>query len=153
MRLRLPNDQIGQLTEALRRAGTKEIGGQIFGEQLAASDFRAAEFTVQKRRGSFARFFVDLTQAARDAMRFFHKTQHRYLRYNYIGEWHSHPSFTVTPSPTDVQSMIELVTDPSFRGNFAALLIVRLTDNTLTLSAQVFDRAGACQAISVEHEL
>lgn len=152
MRLRLPNDQVGQLTEALRRAGTKEIGGQIFGEQLAASDFRATEFTVQKRRGSFARFFVDLAQAARDAMQFFHKTEHRYLRYNYIGEWHSHPSFTVTPSFTDVQSMIALVTDPRFRGNFAALLVMKLAGDTLELSAQVFDRGGACQAVSVEHE-
>lgn len=153
MRLRLPNDQVGQLTEALRRAGTKEIGGQIFGEQLAASDFCTTEFTVQKRRGSFARFFVDLTQAAKDAMRFFHKTEHRYLRYNYIGEWHSHPSFTVTPSATDVQSMIALVTDPSFRGNFAALLVMKLAGDRLELSAQVFDRAGACQAVSVEHEI
>ena len=149
MRLRLPNDQVGQLTEALRRAGTKEIGGQIFGEQLAGSDFRATEFTVQKRRGqlSASRFFVDLTQAARDAMRFFHKTEHRYLRYNYIGEWHSHPSFTVTPSGTDVQSMIALVTDPSFRGNFAALLVPsdsRTGQAIGQLSAQqVFDDAPA----------
>lgn len=152
MRLRLPNEQVRVLTEALRRAGTKEIGGQIFGEQLAESDFRATTITIQKRRGGFARFFVDLTQAARDAVRFFHKTEHRYLRYNYIGEWHSHPSFSVTPSSTDLRSMIDLVTDPSFRGNFAVLLILRLTDSTLTLSAQVFDRVGVLQAISVERE-
>jgi hypothetical protein len=152
MRLRLPNDQLTHLVDALSKAGTKEIGGQMFGEQLEASDFRLTELTVQRRRGTFARFFVDLTQAARDAVRFFHRTDHRYTRYNYIGEWHSHPSFAVTPSPTDLHTMLELVTDQSFRGNFAALLIVRLDGAKLSMSAQVFDRSGTGQPATVEHE-
>ena len=34
-----------------RNAGTREIGGQLFGEQLAPSDFRVTELTIQQRRG------------------------------------------------------------------------------------------------------
>lgn len=153
MRLRLPADQAVGLREALRLAGSKEIGGQIFGEQLAPSDFAAAELTFQKRPGTFARFVVDLIQAARDAVRFFDRTAHHYERYNYIGEWHSHPSFAVRPSEVDVASMRKLVTDPEFKGRFAVLMIVRLDGGELTCGAWLFDPFGRAFAITLEQSL
>ena len=84
MRMRLANDQLEKLRPALAQAGTKEIGGQLFGEQLAASDFSITEVAIQARRGSFARFMVDLVEAGRNALRFFDRTQHQYKRFNYI---------------------------------------------------------------------
>ncbi len=152
MRLRLPSDQLATLQQALAEAGTKEIGGQIFGEQLAPSDFRASELTFQKRPGTFARFVVDLVQAARDAVRFFDRTDHRYTRFNYIGEWHSHPSFEVRPSGTDVAAMRSIVNDGSFRGNFAVLMIVRLDPDRLRLGGWLFDPKGGEQAVALEAE-
>lgn len=152
MRLRLPNDQTVVLRDALRRAGGKEVGGQIFGEQLAPSDFVATELTFQKRPGSLARFVVDLIQAARDAIRFFDRTEHRYARFNYIGEWHSHPSFEVRPSDVDLTAMRRLVRDPSFRGRFAVLMITRLDSDRLTCGAWLFDPAGPEFAVSLEHQ-
>lgn len=150
MRIRLADDQVQKLKPALVQTGTREIGGQLFGEQLAPSDFRITELTIQARRGSFARFIVDLLQAARDAMRFFDRTEHQYTRFNYIGEWHSHPSFEVKPSPMDAQSMIELVTDPAFRGSFAILVIVRLDGDALSTGAWLFDPQGTVRAIDLE---
>lgn len=150
MRLTLPDDQRAILREGLRRAGAKEIGGQIFGEQLAPSDFVATELTFQRRPGTFARFVVDLAQAARDAVRFFERTRHRYARFNYIGEWHSHPSFSVRPSDTDVAAMRRLVRDPSFVGRFAVLMIVRLDGEHVDLGAWLFDPAGQEFVINLE---
>lgn len=150
MRLRLPPDQASLLREALRRAGTREIGGQIFGEQLAPSDFLASEITFQSRPGTFARFVVDLIEAARDAVRFFDRTDHRYTRFNYIGEWHSHPSFDVRPSTTDVSAMRALVSDPDFKGNFGVLMITRLDRNDLTIGAWLFDHVGNEQPVILE---
>lgn len=153
MRLRLPPDQIRSLREALHQAGVKETGGQIFGEQLAPSDFRTIELTFQKRPGTFARFIVDLIQATRDAVRFFDRTGHRYTRLNYIGEWHSHPSFEVRPYDTDIATMRELVTDRDFRGNFAVLMIARLDpDNNLNIGAWLFDPSGREQSVTLEIE-
>lgn len=153
MRVALAADQAGRLVAALRRAGVKEIGGQLFGEQLAPSDFRVTELTVQSRPGTFARFVVDLLQAAKDAVRFFDRTEHRYARYNYIGEWHSHPSFAVQPSGPDVATMRDLVQDTQFVGTFAVLMIVRLDTETLTVGAWVFDPQGEERAITLEVEL
>ena len=150
MRIRLAHDQLQNLKPALVQAGTREIGGQLFGEQLAPSDFCVTELTIQAQRGAFARFIVDLVQAARDAMRFFDRTEHRYTRFNYIGEWHSHPSFEVKPSPKDFRTMIELVTDPAFQGNFAILMIVRLDGKILSTGAWLFDPQGTARAITLE---
>lgn len=152
MRLRLPPDQVGALRKALNSAGTNEIGGQIFGEQLAPSDFRATELTFQKRSGTFAKFIVNLVQAGRDAVRFFNRTQHRYARFNYIGEWHSHPSFEVRPSGTDISSMRSLVADSDFRGTFAVLMITRLDDDRLTCGAWLFDPQGRDKTVHLEVE-
>ena len=152
MRLRLPPDQVATLDAALTEAGTREIGGQLFGEQLAPSDFRVTELTIQQRRGTFARFIVDLLQAARDALKFFERTEHKYSRFNYIGEWHSHPSFEVSPSGTDLDSMRRLVQDPGFKGHFAVLMITRKDPSQLTYGAWLFDPAGAERPITLEIE-
>ena len=153
MKLRLPNDQLAVLRDALQRAGTKEIGGQMYGEQLAPSDFCVTELTLQKRPGTFARFIVDLLQATRDALRFFEQTHHQYTRYNYIGEWHSHPSFERVPSSTDVAAMRDVVSDPEFKGSFAVLMITRLDDDQMTCSGWLFDPAGREFPIAVEQQL
>lgn len=150
MRLRIPADQLTKLKVALVEAGDREIGGQIFGEQLAPSDFLASDITIQKRRGTLARFIVDLLQAARDATRFFDRTGRRYARYNYVGEWHSHPSFEVHPSARDSETMRELVEDAGFRGSFAVLMIVRLDPEDIALGAWVFDPARREVPIALE---
>jgi hypothetical protein len=152
IRLRIAPDQIEKLSLALERAGAREIGGQLFGEQLAPSHFRVTELTVQKRAGSFARFFVDLAQAFNDAMRFFERTRHDYSRHNYVGEWHSHPSFAVLPSATDAATMRALVGDAEFRGAFAVLMIVRRDGDRIARGAWLFDPNGAERAVDLEFE-
>lgn len=143
MKVELPAVELRKLRDALRLAGTREIGGQIFAEQLAPSRFRATEITVQARPGTFARFFVDLVQAARDARRFFQRTNREYRRFNYLGEWHSHPSFAVRPSETDKASMRSIVMDPDFASGFAVLMIVKLSAGRLERGAWLYDRDGA----------
>ena len=149
MQLTIPPDQTARLRAALKKSGSHEIGGQLFGEQRAPSDFGVTELTIQPR-GTFARFMVDLVQAARDALAFFERTERRYTRFNYIGEWHSHPSFAVEPSTVDVAAMQQLVGDPSFKGNFAVLMITRLDAELLTCGAWVFEPDGRAASIQLE---
>lgn len=56
---------------------------------------------------------------------FFRKTGSDFKRFNYLGEWHSHPSFPVRPSHEDVISMQSLVNGERDI-DFSALLIARL---------------------------
>jgi [CysO sulfur-carrier protein]-S-L-cysteine hydrolase len=153
VKVRVASDQTAKLVAALKRAGRREIGGQLFGEQLAPSQFAVTELAIQAKPGTVTRFVVDLVQAARVAVRFFDRTKHRYTQYNYIGEWHSHPSFAVQPSNPDIATMRSLVKDPGFKGLFAVLVIVRLDGDTLSAGAWLFDPQGEEPSIDLEIDL
>jgi proteasome lid subunit RPN8/RPN11 len=152
MRLRLPAKLLSPLQAALTKAGSREVGGQLFGEQLAVSDFLISEIAIQARPGTVTRFFVDLVQAGVDAMAFHQRTGHQYRRFNYLGEWHSHPSFPVEPSGVDTAAMRDLTTDPDFAGTFAILMIARLDPGELRLGAWVYDLNGTRGAVILEIE-
>jgi integrative and conjugative element protein (TIGR02256 family) len=114
-----------RLRRELRRAKRREIGGVLMGEQIAAGHFRVVDFSVDAVTGSAAHFVRNNEQHEVTLREFFRRTRSDYTRYNYLGEWHSHPSFEVRPSVTDVGSMLSLV-EGERSIDFAVLLIVRL---------------------------
>ena len=64
--------------------------------------------------------------------------KNNYQKFNYLGEWHSHPLFSVQPSNKDHHTMRELISDPKVGANFVVLLIFRLKDNNLEGSAHTY---------------
>lgn len=126
MRVLLPDDVAERLESALRGAGNREIGGVLMGEHVSEGVFRVKDLTVQRRGGTFASFMREVRAALAPLQRFFRHTGHDYTRYNYLGEWHSHPSFPAEPSHRDSESMWRIVEDPAVGANFVVLLIVRL---------------------------
>lgn len=135
----LPAEVKGRIEAALARAGTSEIGGILMGEQLAPSHFRVSNITIQNRDGFFASFVRNLAIALEGLRRYFDMTERNYRRFNYLGEWHSHPSFEPKPSPKDEQSMFEIVNDPDVGANFAILMVVKLNpDDLFEATATVF---------------
>lgn len=114
-----------KLRRALRAAGSREIGGVLMGEQIAPGHFRVVDLSIDSQTGGRAHFVRSSEAHAEALSAFFRETGYQYVRFNYLGEWHSHPRFSVTPSTQDVASMIDLVEGE--RGiEFAVLLIVRL---------------------------
>ena len=85
---------------------------------------------------------------------FFARTGKDYERFNYLGEWHSHPLFSVHPSGPDFATMFEIVEDPEVRAHFAVLLIVRLRRlwSALEISATVFSPNSVPIGASIELE-
>lgn len=114
-----------RLRTELRWSGRREIGGVLMGEQLAAGHFRVVDLSMDTITGSAAHFVRSEAEHVAALHDFFERTGGDYARYNYLGEWHSHPSFPVRPSETDVGSMTDLV-EGERNITFAALLIVRL---------------------------
>jgi len=125
MRIEITPDVKVTLRRSLRAAGRREIGGVLMGEQIEPGHFRVVDMSVDNETGGRAHF-VRSPEAHADALEaFFHRTGNEYERFNYLGEWHSHPQFPVTPSVQDAASMVDLVHGE--RGiDFAVLLIVRL---------------------------
>jgi hypothetical protein len=83
------------------------------------------DLSIDKETGGRAHFVRSPEAHAEALDAFFQRTGNEYDRFNYLGEWHSHPRFPVMPSVQDTVSMFELVHGE--RGiDFAVLLIVRL---------------------------
>jgi len=122
------------------------------GECLVPGRFRVADLTIQRRGGSFASFIRRLGEALSALARFFRQTREVYTRFNYLGEWHSHPSFSTAPSERDVRSMLEIAGDPEVGAYFVALVIVRLRDGGLVGSANVYWPDGAYEEAKLEME-
>lgn len=126
MRIELAPDIEPRLRKALHKAGSREIGGMLFAEQLAPARFRIVDFSLDPHSGSQANFRRDPALHQEALTAFFEKTGREFNRFNYLGEWHSHPSFPVLPSHEDIDTMTDLVERGRSEITFALLLIVRL---------------------------
>lgn len=121
----LPRPLQHTIRAALLKAGRREIGGILMAEHVGPNEFEVKDLTVH-RRGTVFNFVRVLEDALSRLRAFFERAEHDYTRFNYIGEWHSHPSFVPSPSPRDDASMREIVEDPKVGANFVVLLIVKL---------------------------
>jgi integrative and conjugative element protein (TIGR02256 family) len=141
MRIELAPDIERKVRSALRTAGRLEVGGMLFAEQSAPGKFRIIDISLDLFSGSHTAFRRDPKVHQKMLNEFFRRTGHDYKRFNYLGEWHSHPSFSVRPSIEDVNTMTDIVSNPSSPISFAALLVVRLRlwvwlDYSLTVFAR-----------------
>ncbi len=96
------------------------------GEHVGHNQFAVRTLTVQGG-GTFASFVRGMRAALHAVKEFLQRSNHEYTRFNYLGEWHSHPSFSVQPSSTDHRAMLDIVTNPTVGANFVVLLIFKLT--------------------------
>ena len=136
LKILLPADVRLAIGDACQRAWTNETGGMLFGEHLADGEFRVVEATVAGT-GSFARFIRRITDGLAQLERFFRRTKRDYARFNYLGEWHSHPSFPLSPSGPDDAAMFEIVDDPTTGARFAVSMIVKVVSDR-SLDARAF---------------
>lgn len=150
MQIILPRDVRSRMVKVLRQARSREIGGFLMGEQLDdRGTFRVVDFTVDTESGERAYFERKPEVHASALQAFFHEHGNDFSRFNYLGEWHSHPSFPVHPSGTDINTMFKLV-NGSENIDFAVLVIVRLRMFFLMeAGATLFMRGSPAQAAAL----
>lgn len=125
LKLKIPPELATRIHDALLRNGVAECGGILMAEHTGPNEFTVRDLTVH-RRGGFANFVRRIEDALASLHAFFHKANREYTRFNYIGEWHSHPSFEPIPSGPDDRSMHEIIDDPTVGANFVVLVVVKL---------------------------
>ena len=153
MKILLAPPIVKRLRRELRRAGNREIGGLLMGEDLANGDFRVVEISVQRPGGTEACFMRNPKDHQRELDAFFARTGNDYSRFNYLGEWHSHPSFSSAPSAPDLATMLALVNDPTVGSNFLVLLIARLAGKQVEATATLFTKTASPLLIPLEAEV
>ncbi len=108
------------------------------GEHLGGDSYRVFDVTVQRILGGRSWFERKAYDAIRQMDAFFEKTDRQYVKYNYLGEWHSHPLFPPSPSIQDSKTMWDIVHDPLFGARFAALLIIGVGQNGLEIKSYAY---------------
>jgi sulfur-carrier protein adenylyltransferase/sulfurtransferase len=144
MILRLPATQRAELVDALQEAGEREIGGILMGEHVDVNEFRVASLTIQRRSGTIARFVRIVEHAVTALTRFFRETGNDFTRFNYLGEWHSHPLFTPYPSSEDHVSMMKILWDEKVGANFVVLIVAKMVDGELVTTGTLYTRSSRC---------
>jgi proteasome lid subunit RPN8/RPN11 len=134
---------VRKLKRELRSAGRNEIGGVLASEQLSDGVFLVRDLSVQ-RNGTPTSFVRDPVQHRKFMRRFHRLTGNSPERFNYLGEWHSHPSFLALPSEPDIRQMHAEIHEPEQTSTFLVLLIVKAgMDGGLIGSTHAFRRALA----------
>lgn len=150
MNVTLPPDLVAKFERELLRAGTREIGGVLVGEHVADEEFRIVDLSVQHSGGTASCFVREPKKHRSFMKRFFRRTGAIYSRFNYLGEWHSHPLFRSVPSAVDLEQMQQIVEDGPNAPLFAVLLIVRLDGSErIEFGATAFSARSASTPIEI----
>lgn len=150
MQILLPASVAQVIAQELRKCGRRETGGLIFAEHIGGETFKIVEITTQQRHGTSVEFVRDQVEHKQQLDTFFERTGDDCTRFNYFGEWHSHPSFPPVPSGQDLRTMRSILEDPNVGVNFLVLMIVRLVGGSgLELSATVCDGGSLYQSAAV----
>lgn len=113
------------LRHELRAAAEKEIGGVMAAEEVSDGRFLVADLSVQ-RDGSSSNFYRDPEQHGEFIRDFHDRMGHMPERFNYLGEWHSHPTYPALPSDDDFAQMQKLMDDSEQKSTFLVLMVVKL---------------------------
>lgn len=132
--LMIPRSQLEKMQTFLKAGGIREIGGWLVAEQIAPGDFELVGFTVDLEVGTRNRFASLPGLHSEQLDQLLKENSHRSGQVDYLGEWHSHPTFPPTPSTIDLAAMTNMVENSG--PSFAALVIVRLRD-TASIEATI----------------
>lgn len=149
MQVSLPNDVTLRIARELVEAGDREIGGILMAEQLDDTGrFQVVDFSVDPHSGRMDYFERDPYSHGATLEAFFERKERDFSRFNYLGEWHSHPCFPVRPSYRDLKSMLQLVNGDEGI-DFAVLMIVKLASRSSLEAGMTLFTRGA-RPVSVE---
>lgn len=126
----------------------------LFGEQIEEGKFRIVETTHQRSYGGTATTFKRRGGVARKEILALHeKFGGAPERFNYFGEWHSHPNAPAWPSLQDEITMHNLLVDQGGLVNFLVLVIVKLDEQAqLHIGARTFLASGHNLECKIEIE-
>lgn len=151
LRVTVPADIQAKLHLALKKAGARECGGVLMGEHVGMNHFVVRALEIQ-RAGAIASFVRSAAGAARAIKAFCLANGNDFRRFNYLGEWHTHPLFSVQPSSHDHATMRELAMDAKVGANFFVLLIFRLDGVSLEGSAHTYLPDGSVHQSDLDLE-
>lgn len=141
MTIVIPKEISELLKKELDFMGQNETKGSFFAERIDNDLFEVNEIYFSKKRGTFS--FIKMIIG--DEYKKFQKKYHEkysfdYEKYNYIGDWHSHPSFSCFPSTYDKKEAIDDFKKSN--ANFIVQFIFKNENDSLIGKAFLYDNSN-----------
>lgn len=139
MKIIIPKLIAAKIYNQVIKYSPNETKGALFAKKISNELFEIDDIYIEKNVGSFA--FVTLINNKKYQK--FQKTYHEknnndYVRHNYIGDWHSHPSFELNPSSFDIKEVKEDL--KASNAKFLIQIIVKAENENLIGNAFYFNR-------------
>jgi integrative and conjugative element protein (TIGR02256 family) len=129
-----------------RRFFQREAGGQLFA-RVRDNDWKIVTATGPRSRDRRGRFSFWPHRASEQEEIF----EHHALGLDYVGDWHTHPEDTPTPSPDDLTSIAEVVRRSTHHLPGFLLLIIGRSPFPDGLWASFHSVSGAWSAAEKSH--
>lgn len=126
-----------KLISALNKYGDYEIGGILIGKKIGENNFEIVDASISDEDNRFS--FVSFVRGTKKSERLLKKHFRKRTGY-YIGEWHSHPRFSLNPSLADMNTMVGILHDPNYGVSFVILLIAQVTQCKLKYQGFFFHK-------------
>jgi len=126
-----------EMKYALEYYEKNEIGGILIGYQIKKNHFKISKATIADDTTEFniSSFVREPFKSMKILLKLFQQRNH-----NYIGEWHSHPMFSLEPSSYDVATMKGILFDDRYNVKFALLIITKLHEDNILFSGYLFHK-------------
>lgn len=135
---KLSEEVIVKLSTVLKKYGGKEVGGVLVGTKIGKNKFKIVDVSISNEFCKF-RFFTQFIRGTRKSTKLL-KKHFKNGSGHYIGEWHSHPMFSLSPSIKDISTMWGIVQNEGYGVMFVTLLIVKLVGGDLTYKGYFFHK-------------
>ncbi len=127
----------GKMERALRKNGDFETGGILVGKKIEDNLFEIVDVSIsdEDNKYSFSSFFRGIKKTDLILRKHF-KTKTGF----YIGEWHSHPEFSLYPSHQDIATMFGILGDKNYGVSFVILMITKIHNDNLDYQGYFFHK-------------
>lgn len=139
MKIIIPKKLTKKIFIQVKKCRLNETKGALFARKISDEMFEVDDVYIEKKVGSFA--FVELVNNEKYQVYqncYHEKSGHDYIHHNYIGDWHSHPSFVLYPSSYDIEEVKKDLKKSNAR--FLVQVIVKIINDKLTGNAFYYDR-------------
>ena len=148
MTIIIPQEQAEIIQRQLIKCGLNETKGALFAYKIRDDYFQVDGVYIETKVGNIA--FVELfnNKRYRDFQYRYHKKHtFDYVNHNYIGDWHSHPSFELFPSSFDQEEVKRDLKKSNAR--FLIQIIFKLEKDTLKGNAFFYDKYKSAEKINL----
>jgi hypothetical protein len=130
-------DVESKIEKALREYGDFESGGILIGKKVEDNSFEIIDISISDEDNKYS--IISFIRGVKKSDLLLRKHFKKKSGY-YIGEWHSHPKFSLSPSHQDIATMVGILADDHYGVMFNILLITKLNNKKLDYQGYFFHR-------------